>query len=324
MMDDITTSTADIATLWRKNTPKRVSSMKKFDWEDIKFLGAIATNKTVRAAARQLKVHHSTVSRRIESLEHAADCRLVFRTPEGYVLTEAGELLANSAGAMELEVSRVQRLISGGDQEMAGQIVISMAEPLAIHAFAPRLPEFRQKYPNLEVAISSSNNMVDLSRQKADVAIRMTNQPEESLFGKRLFPYYNAVYASQEYIKKVDLLSTPENAVWIGWRRSFDRHPEWVKSTEFNTTPVWGSFPDIAMQTELARAGLGLAYLPCFIGDRDKQLVRVSQQPPQPGRDIWILTHVDLRRARRIKAFMAFAEKVLHDNRDLIEGNLHG
>ena len=91
--------------------------IKKLDWEDIKFLGAVASHRTVRATAKQLNVHHSTVSRRIESLEHAAQTRLVFRTTEGYCLTEAGELLANSASVMDAEVSRAQRLIYGGDKD---------------------------------------------------------------------------------------------------------------------------------------------------------------------------------------------------------------
>ena len=292
------------------------------DWEDIKTLGSLAKKGSVRAAAKDLNVHHSTVSRRIESLEHSSGVRLFDRTPEGYILTEAGEHLAHSAKIMDDEVVRAQRLISGGDRAMAGRILVTMPEPAAVHAFAPRMPEFFERYPNLEVEISSSMGMVDLARRKADVAVRMNNNPPDSLFGKRLFPYYETVYCSPAYKDEHDLVSRPEEARWIGWDGSFEPFPDWVLKSPFPETPAYGNFPALEMQAAVARAGGGIAILPCFLGDRDNSLVRASGAEPTPSRDIWILTHSDLRRTTRIRAFMKFAEQVILDNRDYFVGEV--
>lgn len=158
------------------------------DWEDIKALGGLTRHGTVRSAAKALGLHHSTVSRRIEALEHAADARLFDRTPEGYALTEAGEHLARSAETMEGEVLRARRLITGGDRNLAGRVTVTMPDAIAVGLFADRLPEFFARYPNLELEVSSTTRLVDLSRMKADLVIRLDNNPPESLFGKRMFP----------------------------------------------------------------------------------------------------------------------------------------
>ena len=235
------------------------------DWEDIRVLGQLAESGTVRGAAKALKLHHSTISRRVVQLEHAACVRLFDRTPDGYVLTEAGEHLARSAKRMDEEVIRAGRLISGGDKEMAGRILVTMPESIAVHSFAPKLPEFSERYPNLEVDIKSTTSVVDLSRRKADVAIRMSNNPPESLFGKRLFPYYIAVYATPDYLASHDFNAYPERARWIGWDGTHARFPQWTADTPFARVPVWGNYPAPELQTALAAAGAGLAMLPCFL-----------------------------------------------------------
>ena len=158
------------------------------DWEDIKALGGLTRHGTLRSAAKALGLHHSTVSRRIEALEHAAAARLFDRTPEEYVLTEAGEHLARSAETMEGEVLRARRLITGGDRNLAGRVTVNMPDAIAVGLFADRLPEFFARYPNLELEFSSTTRLLDLSRMKADLVIRLDNNPPESLFGKRMFP----------------------------------------------------------------------------------------------------------------------------------------
>lgn len=288
------------------------------NWEDLKFLAAIADNKTVRATAKKLGVHHSTVSRRVDALEHSTATKLLYRTPEGYSLTREGEVLAKTAMEMRENIHNVEREISGGERALTGKIRVSMPEPLAVHAFAPRLPRFQQKYPHLDVSISSSYGMADLSRQKADIAIRLSNHPDENLFGKRLFKYANAVYVSRQHIEKFKS-NNWDNCRWIGWSASYQQHGDWRKDSGFEDTPVWGVFPDLSMQMALAEAGAGLAYLPCFLGDANPRLVRANDKPVRPSRDVWILTHTDLKQASKIRAFMQFSEETLkhYENRFL-------
>lgn len=295
---------------------------KKLDWEDLKFLGCIATYKTVRASARQLGVHHSTVSRRIDSLEHAAGTRLFSRTPEGYVLTEAGTLLASTAIEIQQKVTRAERIVSGGDKTLSGRLHISMPEPLSVHVFAKHLVQFRKKYPQLELSISSEYELVDLSRQEADIAIRATNAPAENLFGKRLFSYHIAGYAATEYLESVKCSDTEKGAIWIGWDGSFDEHPRWKLGLGCDEAPVWGNFPDINMQLQLAKAGQGMAQLPCFLGDAEPGLVRINHQQSAADRDFWLLTHRDLKNSSKVRAFMKFAEETMYQYKDAFQGKL--
>ena len=288
---------------------------QNLDWEEVKSFAVVAGAGSVRKAARELGVHHSTLSRRIENLEYALGTRLFNRQPEGYVLTTAGEEFAAVVRECGLRLNDVERQISGQEGDLSGVVTITMAEPLAVHMFGPRLAEFADAHPGIDVRIIATTDVLDISRREADIAIRTNNNPPQSLVGKRLFPYYQTAYATEDYLRAHDFESLPELARWICWREGEERHPDWTKETAFRKVPVWGYFPSLALQQAAARGGLGLAMLPCFVGDRDPSLVRASSRKPTKARDIWLLTHSDLRRTARIRAFMTFAEKVLRESK---------
>ncbi|MEO0440947.1 MAG: LysR family transcriptional regulator [Pseudomonadota bacterium] len=292
------------------------------DWEGIKTFREVMKGGTVRTAAKALQVHHSTVSRRIEQLEQALGVTLFERRPEGYFPTSAGEDLARAADGFAEELHGVERHIAGRDNELTGSIKVTMAEPFAIAMFAERLPEFCAAYPGLELEILTSYDLLDVARREADVAIRMDNNPPDTLVGKRLFAYNTSIYAHPEYLASRDLVAHPDQGRWLGWNDRESRFPDWTQDTEFAKVPVWGNFASISLQLEMARRQMGLIMVPCLAGDRTPDLIRATSADPKPSRDIWILTHEDLRRTARIRAFMDFAETVLRDNRDVLTGKL--
>ncbi len=299
-----------------------MNPLQDIDWEDVKTVAEVARARTVRNAAKALGVHHSTVSRRIERLEERLAVRLFDRQPEGYVLTDAGEELAGIARGFVDDLGRVERQIAGRDTAPTGKIRVTMAEPIAARAFAPRLPEFVERFPGLDLEIIVTLDMLDVARREADVAIRMDNNPPQTLVGKRFFPYYSTVYAAPDYLERHDLANDPETGRWIGWAEADGPYPEWTQDTEFARVPAWGVFLNLGVQVEAARAGFGLAMLPCFIADREPGLVRATTRKPTPSRDLWVLTHSDLRRTARVRAFMGFAEEVLRDNKKYFVGEL--
>ncbi|MEO1167569.1 MAG: LysR family transcriptional regulator [Pseudomonadota bacterium] len=292
------------------------------DWESIKTFKTVMAAGTVRKAASDLGVHHSTVSRRIEALEYRLKVRLFDRRPEGYAPTQAGDELAEAAGDFDEAVNAVMRRLAGQDDIVPGKLTVTMVEPLATGIFAPRLTEFSDRYPGLELDIIVSYAELDVARREADVAVRMNNDPPETLVGKRYFPYFSTVYAAPSYLERHDLAAEPEKARWLGWGDTEDRYPEWTQKTEFARVPVWGAFDSPAVQIAAAEAGLGIAMLPCMMGDVAAGLVRATERKPEPGRDIWVLTHNDLRRTARVRAFMDFAEEVIRDNKALLTGAL--
>ena len=250
------------------------------DWEEVKSFAVVADVGSVRRAARALGVHHSTVSRRIDSLEYALGTKLFDRQPEGFVLNAAGEEFVTAVRDCGIRLNRAERSISGQDGDMSGVVTVTMAEPIAVHTFGPRLSEFTDKHPDIEVHMIATTNILDVSRREADIAIRIDNNPPQSLVGKRIITYNQTVYATQEYLDSQDFENDPESARWVAWDSDDDKFPEWTKETEFSKVPMWGCFPGAAMQLSAAKGGLGLAMIPCFIGDREPQLVRATTRKP--------------------------------------------
>ncbi|MFK7899052.1 MAG: LysR family transcriptional regulator [Myxococcota bacterium] len=281
------------------------------DWEGIRAFTAVVRGKTARAAAKSLNVHHSTISRRVEQLEASLKTRLFDRHPDGYVLTSSGERLFEVATRFADDLNDVSREISGGLDELSGSLRVTMPGPLCAHAIVPQLPLFAAEYPDIEIKVIPTYGLLDIARREADVAIRMDSDPPNGLIGRRVCKYRQAAYASPEYLANHDLATRPEAARWLGWEDPSERFPEWAEGTGCEGVPAWGYFPNPQVQIAAAKSGLGIALLPCLLGDREPGLARASDAPPIDARDLWILTHRDLEDTPRVKAFMDFAEKAL-------------
>ncbi len=285
------------------------------DWEDIKTLRAVVQHKTVRAAGEALGVHHTTVGRRIESLEESLGTSLFNRTPDGLLLTSAGETLYRVAQTFGEALIDAERSIAGLDDELAGPLTVTMPEPLLNVLFMPELPGFTAQHPSIELRFDTSLSIRDVARREADFAVRLDNNPPDTLVGKRLYAYTEAAYATPDYLSR-----DPRSYRWLGWGTATQGAPEWVRTSEFPNNPVWGVFPTIPAQHAAAREGIGLAILPCLFGDADPDLQRAGKRAPIKSRDIWLLTHNDLRQTARVQAFMGFAEAVLRKHRKRLIG----
>lgn len=285
------------------------------NWEDIKTLRAVVQHKTVRAAGDALGVHHTTVGRRVEALENSLGTNLFNRTPDGLLLTSAGEKLFGVAQNFGEALIDVERSISGLDDALAGPLKVTMPEPLLNVLFIPELHRFTQENPTVELQFDTSLSVRDVARREADFAVRLDNNPPDTLVGKRLYAYTETVYAKPDY-----LTQPPRDYRWLGWGHSTQGAPDWVSKSEFPNNQAWGVFPTIPAQQAAAREGLGLAILPCLFGDADPHLMRATRRPPTKSRDIWLLTHNDLRRTARVQAFMSFAEDVLRRRKSDITG----
>ncbi|MBM2576077.1 LysR family transcriptional regulator [Jannaschia sp. Os4] len=283
---------------------------RPLDWDGVQTLIAVARARSVRGAAGALGVHHTTVGRRIDALEARIGARLFDRRPDGWALTAAGEEVAAAGRGFDDALTAARRRVEGRDAAPAGTVTITVAEPLFVHAIAPRLPEMATAHPGLDLRFDTAFDLRDLARREADVAVRMDNNPPDALVGKRLFPYREAAYAAPGH------LDGPAPR-WLGWAPGDDG---WVAGTDLPRLPVWGAFPTLGAQVAAARAGLGVALLPCLIGDAAEGLARATDRPPRPSRDIWLLTHPDLRATARVRAAMGFLERAIRDARPAIEG----
>ncbi|WP_299618265.1 LysR family transcriptional regulator [Pelagibius sp.] len=289
------------------------------DWDNLRIFLALAQQKSVRGAAGALGVSHSTVSRRIESFEDSLGVRLFERLPDGFVLTPFGEDMMQTARRLEEAVNGLERRVLGQDARLRGDLRVTMPDLLAAKLLMPDLVAFGKRYPDINLEVAISYTPFDLGRREADVAIRITRDPPEALVGRKIITYARATYASRAYLAEHDPVAEPDSVTWIGWDDR-SRHPRWVRETPFPGAPVRGRLNNAMVQLAAAKAGMGLAMLPCFMGDTEPDLRRVPPGKPEPAWDIWILTHEDLRATARVRAFMDFMAEAFLGHRDLLEG----
>lgn len=315
-----------IASLQRnmQNRQAKLHYRTMLDWDDLRLFLAVARGGTLAAAARTLGVNPSTVFRRLKGLERAAGVRLVDRRPEGYVVTAAGQDMLARAARIEEEVLALDRRLAGRDLRLEGTVRVTAPDTVAAGLLPGPLAAFRQAHPGIAVELAVSNEMFSLSRREADVAVRPTRAPEGAMVGRRLAHVAFAVYGSRAYLAKHDAPARPEELrshALIGPDDSLAGigAARWLARAAGGAAPAFRA-NSILAQYHAVRAGAGLGVLPCFLADPDTALARVLPPEPDMGSELWLLTHADLRRTARVRAFLDFMAAALVAERDLIEG----
>ena len=175
---------------------------QQLEWDDIRYILAVCKEGSLSAAARSLSVNHSTVFRRIGGIEEKLGVRLFDRLTTGYAMTNAGEIVLNSATHIEEEIQKLARQLHGGDYRLSGTLRITVPEDLSTGYLLPLLASFQKRYPDIQTEILASNEVYNLSQHEADIAIRSTSSPQETLVGQRLRTLKYAPYASIEYLRE--------------------------------------------------------------------------------------------------------------------------
>ena len=284
------------------------------DWENIRHFLAVAQSGTLSAAARNLKVDHATVSRRLAALEAALDVRLVDRLPRSCRLTAIGRRVFERAVEMEAGAHGIARLAKAAHAPLVGRVTLSAPPVLVAHLLAEQLARFRAEYPDIRLSLSAQGQQVSLSRREADVAVRLVRPDEAGSVARKVGTMAFGLYAHRSYVH----LAAAERWQFIAFDQSFTDMPQqlWLLGIAGNR-PVACELNHISEHLIAVRAGVGVAGLPCFIGDRDHDLVRVGEDVPPFARDIWLVVHRDLRKNAAVRAVMDFATVVVSENRDL-------
>ena len=284
------------------------------DWEDIRHFLAVAQSGTLSAAARSLNVDHATISRRLASLEAALDLRLVDRLPRSCRLTAIGRQIFERAMAMEAGAHGIARLAKAAHAPLVGRVMLSAPPVLVAHLLAAHLTRFRAAYPDIRLSLSAKGQQVSLSRREADVAVRLVRPDEAGSVTRKLGTMEFGLYAHRSYAH----LAAPENWQFIAFDQSFADMPQqkWLLGIA-GERPVACELNHISEHLIAARAGVGVAGLPCFLGERDGDLVRIDSDIPLFARDIWLVVHRDLRKTQAVRAVMDFVATIIAEHRDL-------
>jgi len=284
-------------------------------WDDLRIFLAVARECSISGGANRLKVQHSTVSRRIRSLEAQLGTTLFERKKSGFELTAAGEELRDSAERIEREVVSLEGMLSNQDHIEAGELTVTAINNMASTILLPVFARFSLEQPETRLHIQVSNKYVSLAERQADIAIRLTNTPPETLVGTRLTTVASTVYGSRNYLAS---LAQGGKLKWLG-----------IECCAFHRSWTNAACPDhdhnfyvddTLLTVATLKQDLGLAYLPCFMGDDEESLQRY--RPPDSAHDLglWLLYHADLKQNKRVQLFRAHMIREIGNLRASFEG----
>lgn len=294
----------------------RIYYQAMLDWNDLRFVLETARNGGTSGAARVLGVNHATVARRITAAEEALGERLFDRLPSGYVPTEAGREAVRTAEAMERLDSELDLKIAARDDRIKGRLRVTAPQLFIQRVLGGILAEFTEAYPEVDLELVATNDTLNLAQREADVAIRFSKDPPETLVGRRFIDQKGAVYATPELIA-----GDPGGEAPLDWVKfaHWPGPPAEIKAVRPNLR-VRLTVDDMAAAIGAVRAGIGATRMACFLGDTDPALVRVPGMPRFDYLPLWLFTHADLRHVPRIRTFMDFTAARLGKLRPVFEG----
>ncbi len=258
-------------------------------------------------AAKTLDVSHATISRHLSAIEGKLQVKLFNRGRLGCVPTLAGEEIAVTARHVESHIVEVERRIMGRDLELSGDIRITTLDSLLAGLLTPLFREFQSKHPKINLEVSLSNQLYSLPKHEADIAIRPTLNPDETLYGRKLGTLFYATYGQNELIEQSAEPISIHKMDWLGPDKAmiYPALEKWMTENNldsrcrFRINTVLGLYVAV-------REGLGLAILPCYLGEPDIRLKRISGAIPEMTIDLWALTHRNVQKSARIKALLKF------------------
>ncbi len=289
------------------------------NWDDFRFVLAIARKGTLTKAAQSLEVNQTTVTRRLQALQEQLGVQLFEKLKHGFVPTQAGEDVIRVAEEIEQKVFVLDDKVLGRDSELTGSLRVTFSEFIgsqwlwAFHRFA-------ELYPEIELELSLTNINMNLTQREADVAIRQGNPPE-NLIGRKLARVEYALYAAKSLLETYGENLNYSEYPWMVWERSLRARltEAWMAKHARNAKTVY-AVNSLILMKESVRQGLGIAFLPCAIGDASPEFVRLRPVEEGFGVDLWLLTHPDLRNIARVRAFLDYIADIFYQHRDLFTG----
>jgi len=283
------------------------------NWDDLRYVLALCRSGTLAGAARAMKVDATTVGRRIGAIESELNARLFDRTASGFVPTVAGHAAIAHAEAIEKATLALVQRIEGSDLRVEGAVRLSGLDAAFDGLIIPRLPALLGRHPGLEVTFASNLGLVDLSRREADIALRNREPTHPDSVGRKLGRVAQAAYAARDLplAPRPPLIALPgEHGESSFSKLLLTLFPEGRIVARGNTESHMHS---------LARSGIGIAVLDCFVGDRDPRLRRVLPDVVA-SQFVWAETHVAMARAPRIRVMLDFLRAIFNEEADALAG----
>jgi DNA-binding transcriptional LysR family regulator len=301
--------------------------MHNVDWDGFRVFLAVARAGQVSAASKSLGVDHTTVSRRLAAFEQELGTPLFYRTIGAYRLTPQGESALAQAETMERAAFRVREHIDEMAKSLVGRVRLAMLDEYASLWLGPKLPDFRRRYPGIEVELLVGIQQLDLSRGEADLAVRTPRPRQSGLSAVRLGRATVGLYASKslsaaKHLVVEDLPSLRGLPLLV----YTPPHHALQAAAWFQPILTGASIALVTNSTHTllsaARASLGVAVIPRFAARVYADLVPVSRDLAEG--EMWLVSHPDFRRDPKVRALAEFLRQAAFGPDGIDEGGTRG
>ncbi len=293
---------------------------QNMNWDDFKYFSTVARCGSVRAAARELHVHPSTVTRRIEHFERRLGARLFARTGRGLSLTTLGSAAVRDLHSVEQRLARIERSIKQEDQALAGTARVALPEFLLLGGLLDDFIRFVDIFPRIAVEWLATGAGQALTRGAADLGIDVNSNPPLDVVGRRIGSFAISVYGSEPVRQGI---AQGQAVRWIEWLGDDDLAAACAaaRAAAWPDAAAAGACHTVTQVLATVKAGVGVAALPCLVGDREPALQRLPGAPLESV-ELWLLTAPELRYARRIKVLGEHLVEAVEMRRDLLNGQV--
>jgi DNA-binding transcriptional LysR family regulator len=281
-----------------------------FDWRLIQSFLAMLEHGSLLGAARALQSSQPTMGRHIADLETQLGVVLFERTGRGLQPTATALRLATSARAMEAGALQLAHGVSSAQMGVRGSVRITASQPVACQLLPPLLLQMRQALPDIQVELVASNDVTNLLRREADIALRMVRPDQSSLVARRIGTVTLGAYAHQDYLRRrgvprqpTDLLTHElvGNDRYEDILRGFAALGYPVERTQFALRT-----DDFIAYWQAVRAGLGIGFVAHYMARTDPEVLQVLPALSLPSLPVWLTVHREIRTSARIRAVYDF------------------
>ncbi len=294
------------------------------NWDDIRIFLAISREGSLSAAARTLKVTQPTVGRRLKALEDQLGARLFERLPDGLAPSPAGTELLPLAEAMEASALAVDRRTPSLAESAKGTVRISVWESFA-WLLTDYMAELREKLPEIEIEVLVNHIQANLMRREADLIIQECLPNTPSLVVRRIGSYSHAVYGSRTYVERNPAAlgeARYKECNWVGFNEehAYFNNQSWLLDMLEGDCPAVRT-NDGHVIAHAVQQGAGLGVLPCFVGDTEPGLVRLTPPIEDLKRGLHLVVHRDIRKSPAVRAVIDALAEIFKRDADRLLGN---
>jgi len=292
------------------------------DWDKLRVFHAVAEAGSFTHAGEELNLSQSAVSRQVSALEEELQVPLFHRHARGLALTEQGQLLYRTAHDVFAKLALTQAMLQDSKSKPSGELRVTTTVAFGSTWLAPRMREFLDLYPDIQLSLICDDREVSLSIGEADVAIRMTPPHQSDLVQRRLFTVHIHVYASPDYVERRGAPTSLEDVNNHSMVVYGDEAPPSLRGANWLMTA--GLAPDTSRKPVLqvnniygvlqaVESGLGIAALPDYLTRGNRKVVRVLPQIDGPSLDAYFVYPPELRNSKRLIVFRDFLTRKVQE-----------